>query len=102
MAAPEHVAAIAQTLHASLSSDAAVRRQAEATLGGAEAQQGFLLILLHLIGNADNTVDAVARQTGAVYFKNVVKKLWAEDAAEEVSCLVSDSCEGIGKGCSVG
>ena len=85
MAAPEHVAAIAQTLHQSLSPDAASRRQAETTLGGAEGQQGFLLILLHLIGQSDGSVDSVARQTGAVYFKNVVKKLWAGE--EEVSAL---------------
>lgn len=82
MASPEHVQAIAQTLHASLSADSTTRRAAEAQLSGAEAQERFLLILLQLIGTGDGSVDVTARQTASVYFKNVVKKLWA---GEEVS-----------------
>lgn len=45
-----------------------------------EAGSGFLLLVLQLVNTSE--VDMTVRQTGGVYFKNAVKRLWA---GEEVS-----------------
>lgn len=48
--------------------------KAEHTLGQAEVQPGFPLALVRLIGDAN--VDQTLRFTGAVYFKNYIKRNW--------------------------
>lgn len=80
---PETLAAFSQTLSATVSPDAATRRAAEESLRQAEAQPGFLLLVLQLVNSS--SVDMVVRQTGGVYFKNAVKRLWS---GEEVGCPV--------------
>lgn len=72
---PETLAAFSQTLSATVSPDAATRRAAEESLRRAEAQPGFLLLVLQLVNSS--SVDMVVRQTGGVYFKNAVKRLWS-------------------------
>lgn len=80
MATPQQQ--VAQALIASLSPDASIRRQAEEQLRQGEQHPGFLLLLLQLV--SDPSAEAVAKQTGSVYFKNAVKRLWA---GEDVSAL---------------
>jgi exportin-2 (importin alpha re-exporter) len=79
-ATPETLNALSGYLSATVSPDAATRRSAEESLRSGEAQPGFLQIVLHLVKS--DGVDMTVRQAGGVYFKNVVKKLWA---GEEVS-----------------
>lgn len=71
---------LSSTLTASISPDSSVRRQAEDQLRQGESSPGFLLLVLQLVNSGE--VDIVTRQTGGVYFKNAVKRLWG---GEEVS-----------------
>ncbi|KAI8332444.1 Cse1-domain-containing protein [Chlamydoabsidia padenii] len=57
--------------------DPHTRKNAEHTLAQAEVQPGFSLALLQLI--ADVNVDQTLRFTGAVYFKNYIKRNWVPD-----------------------
>lgn len=85
-ATPETIAALSQYLSNTVSPDAATRRSAEESLRQGEAQQGFLQLVLQLVG-ADST-DMVVRQAAALYFKNVVKRLW--EGEEEVQIAEQD------------
>lgn len=63
----------------SMSADNAVRKSAEAYITTVEAQSGFLLALLQLLGllyASPDPSDMIVRQSGAVLFKNVVKRRW--------------------------
>jgi hypothetical protein len=75
---------LSQTLTASISPDSTTRRQAEEALRQGESAPGFLLLVLQLVNSSE--VDLTVRQTGGVYFKNAVKRLWA---GEEVSLFGS-------------
>lgn len=74
---------LSTTLSASISPDSSVRRQAEDQLRQGEGSAGFLLLVLQLVNSSE--ADLTVRQTAGVYFKNVVKRLWA---GEDVSHLV--------------
>lgn len=73
----ETLSLLSQTLTFTVSADAPTRRAAEDSLRQGEAQPGFLLLVLELVRN--DGVDKVVRQAGGVYFKNAVKRLWADD-----------------------
>lgn len=74
-ATPETLNALSGYLSSTVSPDAATRRSAEESLKSGEGQAGFLQLVLHLVKS--DGVDMTVRQAGGVYFKNVVKKLWA-------------------------
>ncbi|WRT64247.1 uncharacterized protein IL334_001178 [Kwoniella shivajii] len=82
-ATSETLSALSSYLSATVSSDAHARRSAEESLRQAEAQQGFLLLVLEL-AKADS-VDPVVRQAGGVYFKNAVKRLWSGEEETQIS-----------------
>jgi exportin-2 (importin alpha re-exporter) len=67
-------AQIAQLLAQTVSPDTNAMRSAEQQLRQGELQQGFGLILLELLRDA--SVNDAARQAGAIYFKNFVKRQW--------------------------
>ncbi|KAI9208245.1 cse1l protein [Polychytrium aggregatum] len=75
----QNLAALAHYLENTL--NPASRKEAEQFLAGAEANQGFPILLLRLL-----TVPSVAETTkfsSAVYFKNYVKKHWPNDGAPD-------------------
>jgi hypothetical protein len=71
----ETLSALSAALTATVSSDATTRRSAEEQLRQGEKQPGFLLVVLDLVRSSE--VDKVVRQSGGVYFKNAIKRLWA-------------------------
>ncbi|KAL7424789.1 importin-alpha export receptor [Cryptotrichosporon argae] len=85
-ATPETLTLLSSYLANTVSPDAAARRSAEDSLRQAEAQQGFLLLVLELV-KAD-AADMIVRQAGGVYFKNAVKRLWAGE--DEVQLADAD------------
>ncbi|WVR05966.1 hypothetical protein IAU60_002994 [Kwoniella sp. DSM 27419] len=85
-ATPETLGLLTTYLSSTVSPDAHARRSAEESLRQAEAQEGFLLLVLELV-KAEG-VDMVVRQAGGVYFKNAVKRLWAGE--EETQIAPSD------------
>ncbi|WWD17783.1 hypothetical protein CI109_102225 [Kwoniella shandongensis] len=82
-ATPETLSLLTTYLSSTVSPDAHTRRSAEESLRQAEAQQGFLLLVLELV-KADG-VDMVVRQAGGVYFKNAVKRLWAGEEETQIA-----------------
>ena len=76
----DQLQALSGILSASISPDSTTRRQAENQLRESESTPGFLLLVLQLVNTEG--ADLTVRQTGGVYFKNAVKRLWA---GEEVS-----------------
>ncbi|OCF31081.1 importin-alpha export receptor [Kwoniella heveanensis BCC8398] len=82
-ATPETLSLLTTYLSSTVSPDAHARRNAEESLRQAEAQQGFLLLVLELV-KADS-VDMVVRQAGGVYFKNAVKRLWGGDEETQIA-----------------
>ncbi|CAK9060214.1 unnamed protein product [Durusdinium trenchii] len=54
-------------------------RSAEQQLRAAEVQPGFGLVLLELLRSG--SVDTSARQAGAIYFKNYIKRQWCVEGA---------------------
>jgi exportin-2 (importin alpha re-exporter) len=82
-ATPETLNALSSYLASTVSPDAATRRAAEDSLRQGEGQPGFLQLILQLVKS--DGVDMTVRQAGGVYFKNVVKKLWAGEEVR-VSC----------------
>jgi exportin-2 (importin alpha re-exporter) len=79
---PETMQALSSALSATVSPDAAARRQAEEQLSTGESQPGFFLIILELV-RADNA-DSLVQQAAGVYFKNAMKRLWQPEGFEEV------------------
>lgn len=74
-----------------LGSDNTLRKQAEAYLKSLESTQGFLLVNIQVVSQAPNNPQEVAiRQSAAVMFKNVVKKLWAPTEEGDVPIAQSD------------
>jgi exportin-2 (importin alpha re-exporter) len=76
-ATPETLNALSSYLASTVSPDASTRRAAEDSLRQGEGQAGFLQLILQLVKN--DGVDMTVRQAGGVYFKNVVKRLWADE-----------------------
>ena len=79
------------TYLAVLGADNVVRKQAEAYLTSLESTPGFLLVNLRIIQSAPTTPQDVAvRQSAAVLFKNVVKKLWVPSEEGGATISLSD------------
>ena len=79
------------TYLAVLGADNVVRKQAEAYLTSLESTPGFLLVNLQIIQSAPTTPQDVAvRQSAAVLFKNVVKKLWVPSEEGGATISLSD------------
>lgn len=74
-ATPENLQLLSNYLASTVSHDATTRRSAEESLRQAEKQPGFLILVLELVKSEG--VDMLVRQAGGVFFKNVVKRLWA-------------------------
>lgn len=81
---PAHMAQLAQLLTQTVAGNTQGMQAAEQQLRAAEIKPGFGLILLELL--RDNTIPAEARQAGAIYFKNYIRRQW--------------SVEGVGGGIS--
>lgn len=64
-------------LSQSLSADPQTRRQAERLLASHEAQPGFLINVLAVVQGAGEA-PMECRLAAGIYFKNAVKKMWAE------------------------
>ncbi len=86
---PANLTMLASLLTQSLSPDPATRHPAEKALHGAEAQSGFLLLVLALVegrqvdagaGGAPAGMDV--RQAAGVYFKNAIKRRWEDGEGE--------------------
>ena len=71
----ETLAGLSNALTSTVSADATTRRSAEEQLRQGEKQPGFLLVVLELVRT--EAAGMVVRQTGGVYFKNAVKRLWS-------------------------
>jgi len=78
-ATPENIHGLRDVISRSMAPDSAIIKEAEAQIKQIEGQQGFTLVLLHLIkGLCPSTVreDIAVRQASSVLFKNAVKKRW--------------------------
>ncbi|XP_046736247.1 exportin-2 [Diprion similis] len=73
----ENLLTLSAYLKQTLDPDVNVRRPAEKFLESVEVNQNYPLLLLHLIDKAE--VDLVIRITGAVTFKNYIKRNWKID-----------------------
>ncbi|BEJ11174.1 hypothetical protein CspHIS471_0105960 [Cutaneotrichosporon sp. HIS471] len=82
----QSLATLSKYLADTVSPDATTRRTAEDSLRKAEAQPGFLQVVLELVRS--DSADAVVRQAAGVYFKNTVKRLWAGE--EDVQIAAGD------------
>lgn len=78
-------------LSQSLSSDPQTRRNAERQLANHEAAPGFLLSVLSIVQGAGEAPMEI-RLAGGIYFKNAVRKMWAE-----VSQIDFVACPGAGR-----
>lgn len=82
-ATPENLQQLSTLLTQSLSPAPETRHAAEKSLTSSETQEGFLLLVLTLVRDANVSMDI--RQAAGVYFKNVVRKRWAE-VSRPVTC----------------
>jgi exportin-2 (importin alpha re-exporter) len=71
----ETLTLLSNALTSTVSPDAPTRRAAEEQLQQGEKQPGFLLVVLDLVRTA--SVPMTVRQSGGVYFKNAIKRLWS-------------------------
>lgn len=76
---PAQMAQLAQLLSQTVGGNTQGMKQATDQLRSAEAGAGFGLMLLQLL--QDGGVNELARQAGAIYFKNYIRRLWPVDAA---------------------
>lgn len=76
---PAQMAQLAQLLTQTVAGNMEAMRGAEQQLRAAEVQPGFGLVLLELLRSG--SVDASARQAGAIYFKNYIKRQWCVEGA---------------------
>ncbi|KAJ1727045.1 importin-alpha export receptor [Coemansia biformis] len=76
---------LAQSLQQSLSANAQERKQAEKYLASIEQAAHFVVPLLQLVNN--EATDGTVRFAAALYFKNFVKRRWAqsEDAEDTIA-----------------
>lgn len=80
---PETIQAMVSYLQQTMSSDANVRRPAEKYLESVEVNQNYPMVLLSLID--DDNVDIITRISGAITFKNYIKRNWTEDDGKRIS-----------------
>lgn len=80
---PQTIQAMVGYLQQTMSSDANVRRPAEKYLESVEVSQNYPVVLLSLI-DSDN-VDIIIRISGAITFKNYVKRNWTENDGRRIS-----------------
>ncbi|CAJ1447658.1 unnamed protein product [Effrenium voratum] len=73
------LAQLAQLLTQTVAGNMEVMRAAEQQLRAAEVTPGFGLVLLELLRSG--SVEPAARQAGAIYFKNYVKRQWCVEGA---------------------
>ena len=83
----ESVVVVSQKLSETLSPDPTVRRNAEKYLESIEASEGFATILLQLIDCPQ--LDLTIRMSGAIAFKNFVKRNWSQ--SEETDNKICDT-----------
>lgn len=76
---PAQMAQLSQLLQQTVAGNTQGMQAATQQLRQAETSPGFGLILLQLL--RESSVDAGARQAGAIYFKNYIRRLWSVDAA---------------------
>lgn len=75
---PAALAQLAQLLGQTVSADTNAMRNATEQLRQSEMRPGFCLMILELL--RDGSVDGGARQAGAIYFKNFVRKMWTVES----------------------
>eukprot|EP00928_Gymnodinium_smaydae_P076155 TRINITY_DN5913_c0_g3_i1.p1 TRINITY_DN5913_c0_g3~~TRINITY_DN5913_c0_g3_i1.p1 ORF type:complete len:1066 (+),score=253.50 TRINITY_DN5913_c0_g3_i1:716-3913(+) len=80
MADPAAMAQLVQLLSQTVAGSTQGMQAATQQLRDAETKPGFGLILLGLL--RDPNVDGGARQAGAIYFKNYIKRQWCIDPAQ--------------------
>lgn len=74
-------------LLSTIQSDNNIRRQAEAYITEIESQNGFLIVLLHLITVlSDSNEDKNIRVAASIFFKNAIKKRW-NPIDDEISAI---------------
>ena len=78
-----------------------VRSAAEIQLKFYAKQDGFLLILLHIIGQQGSPVDTSLQQSAAIYFKNTLMKRWPPGYNEEKEAAALNEEDGTLKYLSV-
>jgi hypothetical protein len=83
-------------LSQSLSSDPATRRQSERQLAQHESAPGFLISVLAIVQGAGEAPMEI-RLAAGIYFKNAVRKMWAEvrprPLASELSAVGESSAD---------
>lgn len=79
----ETIRVMVSYLQQTMSSDANVRRPAEKYLEMVEVNQNYPLILLNLIDK--DQIDLIIRISGAITFKNYIKRNWTHDNVERIS-----------------
>ncbi|KAJ1736097.1 importin-alpha export receptor [Coemansia sp. Benny D160-2] len=79
---------LAQSLQQTLSPDAQQRKQAEGFLQSIEQTPRFVVPLLQLVNNEGT--DGNIRFAAALYFKNFVKRRWAQDEESAEELLSAD------------
>ncbi|KAG8240424.1 hypothetical protein J437_LFUL003138 [Ladona fulva] len=84
---------LANYLQQTLSPEISVRKPAEKFLESIEVTQNFPLLLLHLVGKEDLPLNI--RLSGAVAFKNFVKRNWGVDSEEGQDRIHSSDREAV-------
>ncbi|CAE7020114.1 Cse1 [Symbiodinium sp. KB8] len=74
---------LAQLLTQTVAGNMQAMKAAEQQLRSAEVQPGFGLVLLELLRSG--SVEAAARQAGAIYFKNYIRRQWCVEGAGGIS-----------------
>ncbi|CAE7659585.1 cse1l [Symbiodinium pilosum] len=76
---PAQMGQLTQLLTQTVAGNMEVMKAAEQQLRAAEVQSGFGLVLLELLRSG--SVEAAARQAGAIYFKNYIRRQWCIEGA---------------------
>lgn len=84
-----NITALVNYLRQTLSPDAAIRRPAEKYLQSIEGTRHFPILLLHVIDQP--AIDLMIRVSGAVAFKNFVRRNWAPEAETEDPAVIANS-----------
>ncbi|OLP76501.1 Exportin-2, partial [Symbiodinium microadriaticum] len=80
---PAQMGQLAQLLTQTVAGNMQAMKAAEQQLRSAEVQPGFGLVLLELLRSG--SVEAAARQAGAIYFKNYIRRQWCVEGAGGIS-----------------
>ena len=74
---PDNLKALSSYLGQTMSPDASVRKPAEEFLKSVEAQKGFPILILTLLGSNDADPNAqTTKLAAAINFKNYIKRNW--------------------------